>query len=176
MKSSIFAILIVAPMVHAAPIQMQDAATNVQLSQKLRIMEQSDPMKKLPIANVEDPAKNSPKDIISQSDMISFEGMTTLVPKMAIMQIPKAYADRIKYVSGNQIISWADFFALNRGWITNMEISRAQAEGNEPLPEATMKVLSQSGNLIVATFMGGPISKLPSKSPINKNATESQKP
>lgn len=176
MKSVILVASVIAPLAHAAPMQMRDAATHEQLSQKLRVMEQADPMKKLPVSKCEDPSKNLPKDLISQSDMISFGGMTTLVPKMAILQIPKAYADRIKYVPGTQITSWSDFYALNRGWITTVEISRVQAEGKEPLPEATTKVLSKSGNLIVATYMGGPISKLPPKTPVDQNATVSTKP
>lgn len=175
-KSVILVASIVAPLVHAAPLQMQDAATQEQLSQKLRMMEQTDPMKKLPVSKCEDPSKNPPKDLISQSDMISFGGLTTLVPKRAIIQIPKAYADRIKYVPGSQIKSWSDFYALNRGWITTVEISRAQAEGNEPLPEATANVLSKSGNLIVATYMGGPISKLPPKAPVDQTPTVSTDP
>jgi hypothetical protein len=52
---------------------------------------------------------------------------------------------------------------MNKGWITTLEISRAQAEGNAPLPEETHKQLSQCTSLVVCTYKGGPISMLPLK-------------
>ena len=161
----------------AAPkMVMRDAATHEQLSRRLGKVELEDPMKNLPVSTLEDPVKNMPKDLLSQSDIISFGGAATLVPKRAIIQIPKNYADRIKYVNGSQIMGWADFYAVNRGWITTVEISRVQAEGNQPLQEDTSKLLSKSGNLVVAVYKGGPISLLPLKVPVEKSATVSTKP
>ncbi len=155
----------------ATQVVWRDAASHEQLSRRLPKIEQEDPMKGLAASKLEDPVKNAPKDILSQSDIISFGGSATLVPKRAIIQIPKNYADRIKFVQGSQIMGWADFYAMNRGWITTVEISRRQAEGNEPMPEDTSKVLSKSGNLIVAVYKCGPISMLPLKVPVEKTAT-----
>lgn len=159
-----------------APVKMRDAATHEELSLKLREIDTQDPMRKMSVSKKEDPAKNTPKDLISQSDIISFGGHVTLVPKRAILQIPKSYADRIKYVPGSEIQGWADFYAANLGWITTVEISRVQAEGKEPLPEATRKQLSKNGNLIVAVYQGGPISMLPLKTPPALAATTPAKP
>ena len=75
-------------------------------------------------------------------------------------------SDRIKYQPGAKLLSWGDFYALNRGWITTVEVSRIQAEGNNPLPEETQKKIVKSGNLMVATYQGGPISVLPLKAPV----------
>ena len=122
-------------------------------------------MKQLPATKGEDPSQNLPKDLISQSDIISFQGVATLVPKRAILQIPKNYRDRMALQPGAHIVGWSDFYAINRGWITTVEVSRTQAEGNIDLPEETHKLLSKGGNLVVATFMGGPISVLPLKVP-----------
>ena len=108
---------------------------------------------------------NRPQDLLSQSDILCFDGLATLVPKHAIMQIPETCAERLKIQPGAKIVGWADFFAANRGWITTIEISRVQAEGNEPVAEDTRKMMTQCRNLIVATYLGGPISLLPPKVP-----------
>jgi hypothetical protein len=157
--------------VPATKMVFRDAATHDQLSRRLPKLEQDDPMKSLPPSALEDPAKNMPKDLLSQSDIISFGGLATLVPKRAILQIPANYAARLKFVEGSQIRGWSDFYALNRGWITTVEITRQQAEGNQPMPEETSKQLTKSGNLVVAVYKGGPISMLPLKAPVEKAAT-----
>lgn len=149
----------------SAPV-MRDAATHEQLTLALRKASQADPMKKLAPATGEDPSVvNRPKDLLSQSDIISFRGMATLVPKRAILQIPSACKDLIKLEPGAKIVSWADFYAANRGWITTIEVSRVQAEGNKPLAEESQNVMSKSRNLVIAVYQGGPISVLPLKTP-----------
>lgn len=156
----------------AAVPAMRDAATHVELAQLCRKASQEEPTRKLVLAKGPDPSTvNRPKDLISESDIICFNGAVTLVPKRAILQIPKTLPDRFKYQQGAKLMSWADFYAINRGWITTTEVSRAQAEGNAPLTPETQKQLAKSGNLIVATFQGGPISVLPLKVPDEKTAT-----
>ena len=151
---------------HAETPPMRDATTHEQLVPKLRQAQQNDPMKNMPAPTGDDPSKVfQPKDFLSESDSISFLGVATFVPKRAILQIPKNYQDRIAMQPGAKIVGWADFFAANRGWITTVEVSRTQAEGNVALPAETQKHLSESGNLVVATYMGGPISVLPLKDP-----------
>ncbi len=145
---------------------MQDAATHQQLSQNLRKVAQEDPMKTLkPTTGADSSVTNRPKSILEQSDIVCFGGYATLVPKRAILQIPKNIADRIRLQPGAKLQGWSDFYALNRGWITTVEVSRTQAEGNDPLAEETQRQMAKSGNLVVATYRGGPISVLPLKTP-----------
>ncbi len=151
---------------------MRDATTHEQLVVMYRQASQEDPMRKLAPAKGPDPSTvNQPKSLISESDMICFNGAVTLVPKRAVLQMPKNLADRLKYQPGAKLLSWEEFYALNRGWITTVEVSRIQAEGNSPLAAETQRQLVKSGNLIVATFQGGPISVLPLKVPVEKAAT-----
>ncbi|MEO5713534.1 MAG: hypothetical protein ABIT37_08585 [Luteolibacter sp.] len=154
-------VLFAAPHASAAPGQMRDVPTHEQLSLKRGQMEQVDPMKNMAVSKTEDPAKNLPTDLISQSDVISFAGVATLVPKHAIILIPKNYQDRVAFAPGSTIKSWTEFYTANRGWITTVEVSFAQAQGKDPIPEATTKQFTKSGNMVVAVYLGGPISMLP---------------
>lgn len=148
---------------------MVDAATDEQLALQYQSASQNDPTRKLAPTKGPDPTVVNPvKDLISDSDVICFNGIATLVPKRAVLQIPKNVADRLKYKAGSKLMGWADFFSLNRGWITTVEVSRVQAEGNSPIGEDTQKQMSKSTNLIVATYEGGPISVLPAKVPVDK--------
>lgn len=148
----------------AAAPAMRDAATHEQLVVISRQASQADPMRKQAPAKGPDPTTaNPPKSLINESDIICFNGAVTLVPKRAILQIPKNFGDRFKYQPGSKLMSWADFYAINRGWITTIEVSRVQAEGNSPLGEETQKKMVKSGNLIVATYQAGPISVLAPK-------------
>lgn len=158
------------------PPEMRDAATHEELALTLRKFQQEDPMKSMAPAQGEDPSRNPPKDLISQSDIICFRGMATLVPKRAILQIPESCTERLKIAPGAKIVGWADFFAANRGWITTVEISRVQAEGKEPLAEDTLKQLTECLNLVVATYQGGPISMLPPAVPPSAPASTTATP
>lgn len=149
--------------VHSAPPVMRDAATHEQLAQRYRSAEQTDPMKKMPPSQGEDPAKNLPQDLLSQSDFICFGGVATLVPKRAILTVPKALEDRTRLEAQFRIVGWLEFYSLNRAWITTVEVTRQQAEGNVALSEDTYASLKESTTLVVATFKGGPISILPLK-------------
>lgn len=164
-------------------LPMRDAATHAQLAATLRETAQTDPMRKMEPSKGPDPSReNQPKDLISQSDIICFGGVATLVPKRAILQLPKALANRTQLVPGYKLMGWAEFHAQNRGWITTVEVSRAQAEGNQALALDITERLKDSSNLVVATYQGGPISVLapkppaPEKSSATINRAEKNKP
>jgi len=119
----------------------------------------------LPPADLkEDPSKvNQPEDLISRSDILSYGGMTTIVPKRAIIQLPPAMAQRVGKSDGSKIVPWEEFLAANRGWISTIEVTRQQAGGSEPFPEETSKTISKATTLVVATYNGWPVSVLPLK-------------
>lgn len=149
----------------AAP--MRDAATGEELNLIYRKAMQEDPMRKLAPAKATNPTVvHQPRDLLSQSDIICFGGMATLVPKHAILHIPANLADRLKFQEGSKIQSWSAFFLQNGGWITTVEVSRVQAEGKLALTDETAKRIQKSASLIVATYQGGPISVLPLKVPV----------
>jgi len=119
----------------------------------------------IPIQRKDPSVANKPGDLISRSDILCFGGIATLVPKRAVIHIPKGVASRIGMQDGVKIVTWPDFLAANRAWITTLNVSRLQAEGNEPLSEATLKSFVKESRLVVATYEGGTISVLPLKVP-----------
>ncbi|HSP44067.1 MAG TPA: hypothetical protein VLO11_14430 [Luteolibacter sp.] len=157
------------------PGQMRDAATHDQLAQTYRQFAQQNPMRNMKPAEGVDPSTvNRPKDIISESDIICFNGLATLVPKRAILTLPASMKDRLEFKPGSKLIGWLDFYAANRGWITTVEVSRVQAEGNEAFDEQLSERIGKSRNLVVATHLGGPIGVLPLKVPEEAKAAETE--
>lgn len=150
--------------------------TNEELLLRYQKASQVEPARKVvPAKAVEAPAPTPKRTILGSSDVLCFNGLVTLVPKGSIIQIPKNLADRLKYQPGAKLLPWPDFYALNRGWITTVEVSMAQAEGESPLTEDTQKKMVKSGNLMIATYQGGLISVLPLKTPV-ETSTKIPKP
>ncbi|MFU8894400.1 MAG: hypothetical protein ACNA8L_12320 [Luteolibacter sp.] len=150
-------------------MEMRDVATHDVLSNTLRQAQAMNPLSNFKAVEGEAATKvHQPESIIANSDILSFNGLTTLVPKRAILAVPDAHKNRIgKHVDGHKVVTWKEFLFANRGWITTVEVTRAQAEGREALSEATTERFAKATNLIVATYSGGPISVLPPLPPKN---------
>jgi hypothetical protein len=147
-----------------SPTTMRGTATHEQLVRVYKKTLQENPLGKLEPAEGPDPSKtNRPKSLLSRSDIICFGGRVTLVPKRAILNMPAKYADRLKVDPTAKAQGWLDFYTMNRGWITTVEVTRTQAEGNSELGEELAERVRKSSNMVVATYKGGPISVLPLK-------------
>lgn len=124
-----------------------------------------DPMLKFEQTEGDDPSvANNVGNLLENSELITFNGETTLVPKNAIIKTPEKFTDRINnHKEGAKIVGWLDFLASNGGWITTIEVTLAQAKGEDPVSPDLMETVSKNGNLLVAVLKGGPISILPPK-------------
>lgn len=168
-------LLVTAAALQGAPV-MRDAVTHEDLTVLYRKAMNEDPMLKQAPAKGPDPSRVSPPpSLLGNSDILCFNGAVTIVPKRAILQIPKGMDTRMAYQPGAKLQSWGEFYALNRGWITTVEVSRAESEGKEPIAEKTQKIMLKSGNLIVATYQSGPISVLPLKV-VDKSTVKTSQP
>lgn len=155
----------------------RDAVTHEQLAKRLQYSQGNDPMSKLTSAEGADPSKaNQPEDFLKQSDVICFNGVATFVPKQAILAAPANFKDRLGMKPGARIVGWTEFLALNRGWVTTVEVDRTQAEGAKMMAEEVTEKITKSTNLVVATYMGGPISVLPPKEPAAESESNQTKP
>lgn len=159
----------------AESVVFKESLTQEQLIQARRQADGENPAKHLAAATGEDPSVvNKPRSILEDSDFICFGKFAALVPKRAILQTPKNLAERLKMQPGMTLQSWSEFYAANRGWITTVEVSRVQAEGNDPIAKEVVVQMNKSSNLIVATYLGGPISVLPLKVPVEKTTTKTK--
>ena len=147
-------------------VKMREVVTHdqiVEASQKAR--EAAPPSVFKPATGADPSVANKLGDLISRSDIICFRGEATLVPKRAVLHVPKAMSDRIGMKEGARIGSWTEFLSANRAWIRTVQVSRIQAEGNDPMPEETIKSFEKEQRLVIATYQEGPISVLPLKVP-----------
>lgn len=160
--------------------EIRDAASHDELSARLRMAQQKDPLRKVgpPTGNrEEDPSKRSAeRDIVKESTIVCYGGLVTLVPKEAVLHIPEALQDRIGEKPNVDIVTWQDFYRANRGWIRTVDITREQAMGHKALSESKLSAIKQSSTLVVATFKGGPISVLPPKDPEEIPSPSEMKP
>ncbi|WP_035611379.1 hypothetical protein [Haloferula sp. BvORR071] len=156
----------IAGQVRAEQTEMRDSLTGDQIAEMHAQAAKQYPTAVVRAKEAPDPSKEAPsEDITATSDFLSFNGRSTLVPKRAILHIPANLADRLKFTPGATLMTWGDFFAVNRAWITTVEVSRIQAEGNQALAEEVEKQVTKSTSLVVATYKTGPISVLPLKTP-----------
>lgn len=157
------------PLLAAEPVarvKMRDVVTHDEIVEAARKAREAMPPPVFKPATGEDPSvANKLGDLISRSDVLCFRGQATLVPKRAVLHVPKGVADRIGMQDGARLGSWSEFLNANRAWIRTVPVTRIQAEGNDPMPEATLKSFEKEQRLVVATYQEGPISVLPLKVP-----------
>lgn len=153
--------------------EMRDIASHDQLSQKLRMSEQQDPMKSLKMVEAEDPTKAAqPEDLLASSEVLSFNGISTLVPKGAVLAVPSTLKSRIGFQAGARWVPWNEFLSVNRGWLKTSEVSFDQAAGRAELPEGLRKQIEETRVVIIATLRQGPITVNPYQAPADDAAAE----
>lgn len=146
---------------------MRDVATHDQLSQRLRMQQQKDPIANLGPAkgrvDVDPSVANEDRNFVKNSAVLSYRGSLTLVPKRSLLHVPDALASRLTIDERAKVMTFQDFLLANRAWIRTVEVTREQALGHVELPASVVESFSKSNTIVVATFKQGPISVLPLK-------------
>jgi hypothetical protein len=168
---------------------MRDVPTHDDIVAAARVAKEKSPAPVFTPPEGEDPSVvNRPQDLLSRSDIFSYLGQATLVPKKAVLHFPKELESRGGLKEESKFVAWIDFFAANRAWIRTVAVSRAQAEGREPMDEETVKSFAKEKRLVVATYQEGPISvnryedpaaktaAVPGKAPAVATSTAAAKP
>lgn len=147
--------------VFAAPPVMRDAATHRDLVARKQAEGEPRLPQGMKPCQGEDPSKvNRPADLIERSDLLCHGGVATLVPKRALLAVPERFRQRLRMVDGARVVTWAEFLDQHRDWITTVEVTPEEAGGKVLLPDKTHRQISACGTVVVATFLGGPISVL----------------
>jgi hypothetical protein len=145
----------------AAPPVMRDAATHQELVARKRAAgEPGLPAGMKPCKGPDPSRTNQPGDLIGRSDLLCHGGVATLVPKRALLAVPDRFRQRLRMSDGARVVTWAEFLAKHRDWITTVEVTPEEAGGRAMLPEQTARQIADCGTVVVATFLGGPISVL----------------
>lgn len=145
-------------------IAMREAPTHDEIVELARKAKEEAPVPVFTPAEGPDPSvANKLGDLISRSDVLCFQGRATLVPKRAVLHVPKSLAGRLGMQEGSQIGSWTEFLHANRGWIRTVAVTLAQAEGNRSIPPGVLESFSKEQRVVIATYQEGPISVLPLK-------------
>lgn len=98
------------------------------------------------------------RGLVSRSSFLSSSADWTLVPKGAVLHVPKLYANRVNNTRSGKLTGWQEFYGENRRWIRTVSITVDQASGKTPLTEEYLKSLRSSGQVLIAVCRGGPIS------------------
>jgi len=163
------AALLQLPAPAAEPVRrvvMRQAPTHDEIVEFSRKAKEETPAPVFTPAEGPDPSvANKLGDLIARSDVLCFQGRATLVPKRAVLHVPKSLSGRMGMQDGSQLGSWTEFLNANRAWIRTVAVTRVQAEGNEPMPEAVLKSFDKEQRVVIATYQEGPISVLPLKVP-----------
>lgn len=104
------------------------------------------------------------KNIYRTSDVLVSRGYHTVLPKRCVIFIPPNLKDKmVETKPGGQFIMWDKFLRKNYGWLQKMEVSYQEALGNEPVSEAKMLRVKQTGKVVIAVYKNRPVSMLPPK-------------
>lgn len=97
------------------------------------------------------------------SDILTSDGLHTVVPKHAILFTPERLAHRKVAKPTGRFVIWPNFLSKNYGWIYKYEVTLDQASGKTPITEEQMLKIKSLGKVVVAVYKNGPISVLPPK-------------
>lgn len=142
----------------AAP-PMSDPVTPEEMAERQKVNPASEIQQAQAAATVEAKVERAgEQSIIKQSDILHDGKNWTLVPKGAVLHVPAQMAPRVGTKPLGTLLSWTEFLAANRAWITTEEVSFDQAAGKSPLNDAHKQYWATQTKVIVATHQGGPIS------------------
>lgn len=103
--------------------------------------------------------------LIKRSAILSHRKSWTIVPKEAVLYVPKNFASRVNGKREGKLVSWREVLAQNRVWLQLHNVSVAQARGEIPLGEEAVTNYQRTGRVVVAVCHEGPISVKPRKEP-----------
>jgi hypothetical protein len=151
----VFSILL-ASVASAAP--MKDRVTGEELS--ARRIASSSPVSTLDQTGEEAQrvVRSSKESIINQSVIITDGTNWTLVPRGAVLHLPEAHKGKIGGRPVGNLLSWKQFLATNRAWVSAEEVTLRQAEGVHTMDDRRKAFWPKQDKIIVAVHLGGPIS------------------
>lgn len=110
-----------------------------------------------PTAPVADQSHPSQASILDTSVILTSGRNWTFVPKGAVLVTPELYEAQVDQAPKGEFLNFNDFLNRNRGWLTTLDVTLAQARGQVPVKDATKEALVKSGRVVVTVCKGGPV-------------------
>ncbi|MGC4016050.1 MAG: hypothetical protein QM755_16210 [Luteolibacter sp.] len=141
---------------HAEPA-MKDITTPEEMAARMRAS-QSAPVPGEPVTGETRVINKAPEGIFETSQILAANGQWTLVPKGALMHVPDSLKNYVTTSPTGTLVPLQEFLGANRQWLTNEEVSIAQAAGQEDLKPDTRKFWTGLNKIVIATHQGGAVS------------------
>ncbi len=139
------------------PVSLPVTASDITARQQnasLAVLEQTPPPSKVaPVIS-----RSAGQSLISQSEILHDGTCWTLVPKGAVLFVPKAKLANVGARPIGILLPWVEFLAKNPAWVSTHETSFNQASGDDPLPPEKIAFWEKQDRVIIAVHQGGPIS------------------
>jgi hypothetical protein len=103
-------------------------------------------------------AELKPYDLAGNSTFIQMGDKFTLVPKGAILNVPKKLASLIVTEPKGTFVIWPEMQQAYRSKLSRFEVTLDQASGKEPIDAAKLAVAKRSESILVATIENGAVS------------------
>jgi len=103
-------------------------------------------------------ARPDQQSIIKNSTILSDGTNWTMIPKGAVLFLPKNLMPHVDSAPSGTLLPWIGFVTKNRSWITTSEVTFRQATGADPLLAERAAYWQRQDKIVVAVHQGGPIS------------------
>ena len=97
-------------------------------------------------------------DLEGHSQYIHFNNDTVILPKGAILNVPKKFKDNIVDSITGTLMSWPDFLAKYRGSLSFFDVDIPQASGQKDLDPTRFKAACGTNTIVIAVYNRNPIS------------------
>jgi len=148
---------------HAEPA-MRDITTPEEMAARMRA-NQAAPLPGEPVTGETRVINKAPEGIFETSQILAANGKWTFVPKGAVLYVPPSMQNYVTTSPTGNLVPLQEFIAANRQWLTNEEVSIAQAAGQEALKPDTQKNWTGVNKVVIATHQGGAVSFKPAPTP-----------
>lgn len=135
--------------------------------QTLAELQMRDPMIRLvsPPEGNSNVVRTGTQSIIHDSTILHDGKNWTLIPKEAVVFLPKAMKSKVNARPVGTLMPWAEFLTKNQSWVTTSDVTFDHAAGNEEIPAGISKAWASQNKIVVAVHHGGPISVRLAESP-----------
>jgi hypothetical protein len=103
-------------------------------------------------------AELKPYDLAANSTFIQIGDQFTLVPKGALLHIPKKLASLIVSEPKGTFVAWPVMQEANRAKLARFEVTVDQASGKEAIDANKLALAKRSESILVATIENGAVS------------------